>query len=170
MRDRPLSLLASGEFEGNVKVYLKKGNRLQLVFEGNGSGSFVDVCKESCDVDVDSNIIELFVNVNDNSSFFLKELAYKVEARKNTAPSWKGGSVFKARVGKPTIIDLADYFSDEDGDSLIFLSTGDDGLDVVVRDSLVTLTPRVSGTKSVVFISSDLLAVTRIPVSIEIQD
>jgi len=54
---------------------------------------------------------------------------------------------------------------------MVFLSTTDSEIEVIVQNSEVSVTPRkgASGIKKVIFIASDLLEVTRVPVNIEIK-
>lgn len=171
LRDSPLSLSASGEFTGKVKLFHKEGERLRLIFESNSSsGNFTDVCVETCTLSANGNTVELFAQVEEGASLFVKEVSYRVERKSNTAPRWTGTSTtFRASVGKPTTIDLADYFSDDENDPLVFLSTSSEGLDVEVQNSNITLKPNAGGTKNILFIASDLIAVTRVPVKIEVS-
>ncbi len=170
LRDRPLSLSASGEFVGKVKLFHKEGERLRLIFESDGaSGSFTDACVESCTADSESNNIELFAQLEEGSSLFISQISYKIEHARNTAPRWIGSTTsFQASVGKPAVIDLADYFADDENDSLVFLSTADEGVDITVQDSRITIKASSSGIKKILFIASDLIDVTRVPVTIEV--
>ena len=157
-----------------LEIFLpeRREHKLELLFDSSTgvNGTFTDACVDTCEITAGSNVVELFASVEPGSSMKLKELSYKVERKTNTAPSWRGTTrTFKAGVGKPTTIDLNDYFTDAEKDTLVFLSTTDNGLNVVVQDSRVTLTPATPGTKNVVFIASDLLEVTRMSVAIEAE-
>ena len=68
-------------------------------------------------------------------------------------------------------IDLAEYFEDPEKDPMVFLSTTASEIEVIVQNSEVAVTPikGASGIKKVIFIASDLLEVTRVPVNIEIK-
>ncbi len=174
LRDRPLTLAASGEFSGRVKLFYKKGDKFELIFDSEKSksadGIFTDICEETCEVIADSNAIELFADVEEGSRLVVKELSYKVERKDNTAPAWTGTTkTFTALNGKTLTIDLNQYFTDEESDPLVYLSTTDDGLEVVVQNSKVTITPKTTGTRNLVFIASDLLEVTKVPVTINVQ-
>ncbi len=171
LRDRPLSLSASGEFLGSVKLYYKKGEKLELILDSDKiqGNKFTDLCTETCEISADSNTIELFAQVSEGAKLVITELSYKVQRQDNSAPAWSGKTrTFKLPGGKSTTIDLAEHFTDPENDPLVYLSTTDEGLDVIVQNSKVTITPTGSGTKHIVFIASDLLEVTRIPVTIEI--
>jgi len=170
LRDRPLSLSASGEFAGKVKLFQKQGEQLKLIFESNASsGTFTDACAETCTLNTNSNVIELFAQLEPNASLFVREVSYHVTHKSNTAPHWQGSSTnFRASVGKPTTIDLLDYFADDEHDSLVFLSTESEGVSVEVQNSKLTLTPSTSGTKNLLFIASDLITVTKVSVTIEV--
>ena len=171
LRDRPLSLSASGEFVGKVKLFHKEGERLKLIFESDGTiGNFTDACVESCSTDAASNNIEVFAQLEENSSVFVSQVSYKIEHRSNTAPRWTGSSSsFQASVGKPTTIDLSNYFADDENDPLVFLSTAPEGVDVTVQDSSITIKSDSTGTKNLLFIASDLIEVTRVPVTVEVS-
>ena len=171
LREAPLSLAVSGEFVGKVKLFHKEGEHLRLIFDSDDSnGSFTDVCGETCTLGVDSNVIELFAQIEENASLFVREISYKVAHKSNTAPHWSGASTtFRATINRPTRIDLADYFADDESDALVFLSTAGEGIDVEVQNSNLTLKPTTTGTKNLLFIASDLIAVTRVPVTIEVN-
>jgi hypothetical protein len=174
LKDRPLTLAASGEFTGAAKLYLKKGDKFELIFDSEKSesadGAFTDICEETCDVISDSNAIELFADVEKGSRLIIKELSYKVQRKDNTAPIWTGSTkAFTASKGKPLVIDLNQYFSDAENDALVFLSTTDKDLEVTVQNSKVTILPKTVGTRNIVLIASDLADVTKVPVKINVQ-
>ena len=174
LQDRPLSLSASGEFTGAVKLFYKKGDKLEVIFDSQKSpsenGKFTDVCEETCEITAQSNTIELFAQVEEGGKLTVKELSYMVQRKSNTAPGWTSNTrTFKATKGETTTIDLSQYFKDADNDPLTYLSTTAEGLDVIVENSQVTLTPSTTGTKNIIFIASDLREVTRVPVTIEVK-
>ncbi len=171
LRDRPLTLSASGEFYGKAKLFLKQGEKFELIFDSektNGT-NFIDVCEDTCEINANSNSIELFAEIGEGSRLIVKELSYKIERKDNTAPAWTGARTFYAYSGKQLTIDLSQYFTDAEQDELVYLSTTTEGLEVSVQNNKVTITPASTGTKSVTFIASDLLEVTKIPVTIEIS-
>ncbi|MEM3154321.1 MAG: hypothetical protein QW165_02005 [Candidatus Woesearchaeota archaeon] len=174
LKDRPLTLSASGEFSGKAKLFYKKGDKFELIFDSEKSksqnGIFTDICEETCEIIADSNAIELFADVTEGSRLHIKELSYKVKRKDNTAPTWTGKTkTFTAIRGKTLTIDVNQYFTDAENDKLVYLSTTDDGLDVLVQNSKVSITPKTAGTKHIVFIASDLLDVTKVPVTIEVK-
>lgn len=175
LRDRPLTLSASGSFTGKVKLFYKTGQKLELIFDSSKSlsqdGKFARVCEETCELNTNTNLAELFAQIEEGSSLEITELIYKVERKTNSAPIWTGKTrSFTIQTGKTLIIDLNEYFSDSDKDPLVYLSTTTDGLEVTVENSIVTIAVKGAiGTKSITFIASDLIGVTKIPVSIEIK-
>lgn len=172
LQDRPLSLLLSGNVTGSAKVFFKQGNKLELIVDTAklGMDSFSNICEETCTVAAQGNTITLFVDLNESSELTLTGLDYRVEQRKNTPPRWRGSTTnFKAKVDGSTIIDLNDYYTDDEDDEMVFLSTRDDSLDVYVQDSLVHLMPEETGNKRIILIASDYREVTRTPVTIEVS-
>jgi len=172
LKDRPLTLWASGSYTGKAKLFFKQGNKLELLLDTEllNNGSFTDVCEDTCEVNADANTIELFASLEPGSRLELSELTYKIERKTNSAPAWKGSSrSFNAQVAKPVTIDLADYFSDAENDQLVFLSTTADGLDVMVQESKLTITAKAAGDKQITIVASDLVEVTRVGVTISVQ-
>ncbi len=170
LRDRPLSLSATGTYNGTVKLFAKQGDKFELIFDSakGRNGTFIDACEESCEMTATSNVVELFAQLEKGSTLTLNELYYRIERKSNGPPVWKATSkTFKATVNKKTTIDLNDYFSDPDENPMVFLSTADQGIEVTVANSKVTMLPKTAGTKKIVLIASDLLQVTRIPVTVE---
>jgi len=174
LRDRPLTLSASGEFTGRIKLFLKNKDKFELIFDSEKSksenGKFTEVCEETCEIIADSSNIELFADVEKGSTLHVTALSYKIQRKDNSAPSWTGTTkTFTALNGKSLTIDLEQYFEDPEDDKIVFLSTTSEGLDVAVQNSKVTITPTTTGTRNVVFIASDLLEVTKVPVTIQVQ-
>ena len=171
LRDRPLSLALSGSYTGNVKVFYKQGNQLRAVMNSeNTTSPFAETCLETCSVNAESNSVELFVDISEGGSVTLNDIVYTVQRKPNTAPTWKGNSrQFKAPLAKPLTIDLNDYFTDAESDALTFASSNAEGLDVLVKDSIVTLTGKTAGAKSIIFVASDLEEVTRVSITIDVS-
>jgi hypothetical protein len=174
LRDRPLTLSASGEFSGKVKLFYKKGDKFELIFDSEKSksenGIFTDVCEETCEIIADANNIEIFADLAEGSRLHVKELSYRVERKDNTAPAWTGATnTFTALNGKTLTIDLNQYFTDAENDALVYLSTATDGIEVTVQNNKVSITPKETGSKNLVFIASDLIEVTKVPVTINVQ-
>ncbi len=172
LRDKPLTLSASGQYTGSAKLYLKQGQKFELIFDSETSvsqdGKFVNICEETCNIIAETNAIELFAQVE--GTLTVTELSYNIERKDNSAPAWTGKTrVFNAKVGEKLVLDLSQQYNDPENDPLVFLSTTDEGLDVIVQQNKVTITPKTPGEKKITFIASDLLEVTRIPVTIQAQ-
>jgi len=170
LQDRPMSLLASGTYTGNVKLYYKTGEKFELIFDSAKAqgGTFKDICEETCEIITSSNVIELFAKT-EGGTLTLNELAYVTQNNRNSAPAWSANTrTFKAKINTPLTLDLSEYFTDPDDTDLVYLSTSTEGLNIVVQNSLITITPKAPGTKKIVFVASDLQEVIRIPVTIEV--
>ncbi len=166
LQDRPLSLALSGTTTGAAKVYLKQGEKLELVVDTAQAGStFENICAETCDVNANSNAIELFVEVQ-SGELKLTSVQYKIEPRPNTPPAWQGDKTFAMTVGQANTVNMNNYFTDADNDQLVFLSTTADGLEVQVEHNTATITPASAGTYKMLFIASDRKDATRIPITI----
>lgn len=173
LKDRPLSLKISGSSSGLAKIYLKQGEKLELLFDSEKSpmtnGIFTDVCEETCEVNVESNIIELFAQV-EGGTLQIDELIYSIQRTSNTPPKYTGSTqIFNAKLGEDLALNLNEYFTDDNGDKLTYLSTKDDGLETQIYDSYITIRPSSTGTKHIMFIASDLQDVTRIPITVEVS-
>lgn len=166
LQDRPLSLALSGTTTGAAKVYFKQGEKLELIVDTAQSGStFENICAETCDVNANSNAVELFVEVQ-SGELKLTGVQYKIEPRPNTPPVWQGDKNFAMTAGQANTVDLNNYFTDADNDQLVFLSTTAEGLEVQVEHHTATITPASAGTYKMLFIASDRKDATRIPVTI----
>lgn len=170
LRDKPLRFAISGTSNGSAKVYLREADRLELVYDTAGqTGPFDNVCAESCQTNLKSSSIELLVQV-ESGSITIDELIYTIERKDNGAPFWKHNTqIFSATVGTPLILNLDDYFADPENDQLVYVSSTDEGLDIVVEQNMLTLTAQTSGTKHINIIASDLLEVSRVAVTINVQ-
>lgn len=175
LKDRPLSLKVSGSITGGIaKLYLKQGEKLELIFDSEKSpltndGKFIDICEETCQINVDSNVIDIFAQV-EGGTINIDEIRYTVQRTGNTAPRYKGQSqIFNAKTGEDLALNLNDYFIDDDGDKLTYLSTKDEGIETQVYDNYLTIRPNEAGTKHITLVASDLQEVTRVPITIEIS-
>lgn len=167
----PLSLSASGTYDGDVKLFFKNGNDLVLIFDSSkvDGEEFSRVCVDTCEIKADSNSVELFAQIGDNSSLTLSEVIYTTPRDNNRAPKWVGkNKVF--HVDGQTTIDLGKLFKDPDGDDLVFLSTSDDNLKVVVQNHLVKVqSDGTKGERTITFIASDLDKLSKVPVKIVVK-
>lgn len=175
LKDRPLSFKISGNITGGIaKLYVKQGEKLELVFDSEKSfltqdGQFVEICEETCEINVDNNIIELFSQV-EGGVLNINEIIYTIKRTSNTPPRYVGQSqIFNAKTGEDLALNLDEYFADDDGDKLTFLSTKDEGLDTQVYDNYLTLRPTSAGTRHIMIAASDLQDVTRVPITVEVS-
>ena len=87
----------------------------------------------------------------------------------NGAPQWHSSQVaYSLRNGGQLAVDLANSFRDPDGDPLAFLATGDNGIDVSVTGSVALITAHAAGDHHILFIASDLVSVTKVPITIHV--
>lgn len=175
LKDRPLSFKISGSTTtSDAKLFLKKGEKLELIFDAQKSqmtqdGQFVEVCEETCEINADNNVVEIFAQV-EGGVLNVNELVYTVKRTTNTPPRYVGKSqIFNAKKGEDLALNLDEYFTDDNGDKLTYLSTKDEGLETQVYDNYVTLRPTSTGTKRIMFVASDLQDVTRVPITVEVN-
>jgi len=108
--DNVTSFKLSGEIKGAGTAYLKTGNSRLLVFNSTSS-SLINACIETCEITGGkTGILEIFVQ---EGSIELDKLAYTIQIV-NEPPEWIGNQNFTLQVGKPLVIDLHNYFSDDD--------------------------------------------------------
>ncbi len=175
LKDRPLSFKISGNITGGIsKLYVKQGEKLELIFDSEKSfltqdGQFSEICEETCEINVDNNIVELFAQV-EGGVLNVNEIIYTIKRTSNTPPRYVGQSqIFNAKTGEDLALNLDEYFIDDNGDKLTYLSTKDEGLETQVYDNYVTLRPTSAGTKHIMFAASDLQDVTRVPITVEVS-
>lgn len=175
LKDRPLSFKISGNITGGIaKLYVKQGEKLELIFDSEKSfltqdGQFTEICEETCEINADSNVIELFSQV-EGGVLNVNEIIYTIKRTSNTPPRYTGQSqIFNAKTGEDLALNLDEYFTDDDGDKLTYLSTKDEGIDTQVYDNFLTIRPKDAGTKHITLVASDLQDVTRVPITIEVS-
>jgi len=174
----PKSLALTGTVSGGgtAVVIASSNGQDVVVFDSKknalpGTFAFKEVCGDACALSGFGKKVTLHIDV-DSASLFLAQATVGIDASRNKAPVWQGFATdFPVGRSEPVDIDLRQSFFDPDGDELVFLSTADEGLDVIVSGSLVTIdASRASvGEHLVTFIASDLLAVTKQPVTIRVQ-
>jgi len=168
LQDRPVALMASGEYEGKAKLYYRNGEKLELIvdtekIEGN---TFKDICEETCTMIATDNNIEIFAKIEEGW-LKINEISYKIQINENIAPKWKGPVSFNARNEETLTINLDEYY--EDTDKLVYLSTTAEGLEVIIQHNNIKIKPKTTGTKEIVLIASDLKEITRTPIKIEVN-
>ncbi|MBW3018851.1 hypothetical protein KY329_01535 [Candidatus Woesearchaeota archaeon] len=167
LKDVPLSISASGSYEGDVKLFYKVGDDLTLIFDSSTTdgNTFTKVCEDTCSVKSDSNSIELFAQVGDDSVLKLDEIIYTVARDDNSAPVWKS-KTREFTISGEYELNLDEYFEDPDGDELVYLSTSDKGLKVTVSNNIVRIVPESKGEMQITVIASDLDKLTKVPLKI----
>lgn len=167
LKDSPLSLAASGSFEGDVKLFYKVGDDLTSIFDSADAedSSFTKVCDDTCSIRSDSNSIQLFAQVGEDSSLQLDEIIYTVARDDNSAPVWTSDEKVFTIEGEKEI-DLDAHFEDPDGDEMVYLSTSDDGLQVTVSNNILRIVPVGKGETHITVIASDLDKLTKVPLKI----
>ncbi|PIN74952.1 hypothetical protein COV18_05465 [Candidatus Woesearchaeota archaeon CG10_big_fil_rev_8_21_14_0_10_37_12] len=173
LKDKPLTLKATGTFNGAGKLFLKQGETFHLIVDSSTllDGNFENACDETCEVNHGSNNIELFAELEEGSTLTVGSLLYKIPRTDNSAPVWSGSTTqFSAQQGQTLTLNLNEHFSDSDGDPLVYLSTTEAGLQVTVQNEKVLITPQsgITGAKQIIFIASDLEMLTKVPVTINV--
>ncbi|MFC1774710.1 hypothetical protein ACFLZN_00150 [Nanoarchaeota archaeon] len=170
-RHIPESLRLSGKLtSGIAKVYANINGEKKLVFDSEivdlVEGIFYDICIETCVINVSSPTIILDIEVN-GGNLFLSEANYQTPQIKNNPPEWKGTrKIFRIR--DSLVIDLKNYFFDEDGDELTFLATETKDVDVKVKGSQVEITNKgISKPIEIDFIASDMKDITTVTVKLQ---
>ena len=176
LKDKPLSLAVSGQVTGDAKLYLKRGEQILLIFDSaqaelDPEGRFEKVCIDTCTLTTfDIKNIELFSNVEADSTLLITNIIYNIERKANSPPAWTSQKT-EFRIKGETTINLSEHFKDPEGDTLVFLSTEDEGIEIGVKNEIVTIIPDpgVKGEKHVTFIASDLDEVAKAPVKLVIE-
>ena len=144
---------------GAGKIYLVKGKNLVAVWDG-GAGF---ECVDSCVLDgISSNKIVLLVEVGD-TPITLKKVKYTARAVPNNAPKFTGSAKTFAA---PFSLNLSQQFSDQDGDSLVFLASKQPGLRVSLVSDVLTVEAEESGKRTITLYASDLKDVTKVPITV----
>jgi hypothetical protein len=168
----PTSLMLRGNFAGkSAKVYLTKGKNLLKIFDSSkaniANSSFDGACIDTCSIaDYPGNKINLLVEVQD-ATLVIKRIDYTAKPLPNKPPAWNGPSVFPV-FGRARI-NLSKYFSDADGDSLVYLATKAPGARVsVVDDALDVDLDEDAGKNTVITVmASDMKSLTRVPLTLQ---
>ncbi len=172
----PLSLKISGYLSGGgaARVYLVQGEEKILVLDSSKleTNSFESACIDSCSLSGVDKTANLAIELEGGATLAISRVIYDVDTSSNQAPAWKGaGYNFDIAANQEYKINAEDYFTDPDGDSLVFLSTNADNIDVAVNGNTITLKPYTgfTGQRQLTFIASDLITLTRVPVQINVK-
>lgn len=171
----PSSLSVSGEFvgDGTAKLFAESEGRRMLVFDSTKSNiqatKFTGQCIDTCVLPkVGTTKMTLFAEV-DKATLKLNSINYYTRL-KNTAPVWNGEPKVITVQGKTTV-DFSKYFTDSDGDELVYLVTTPEGINAEVSGSIVTFTAdqTAKGEKFADLIVSDMKHSTRAKIKLEIE-
>lgn len=176
LKQEPLSFAISGQFAGeSAKVFMEKNGKLILVFDSSKAnidenGKFMKSCEDTCKLeDFKGTTVKLFIEVT-HGKLRIDDIVYYTERIENLAPEWIGKQ--KDFNVKDTIeVKLSDLFKDPEGDKIVYLSTTEDGLDVIVEKDLLRIKVREKPeeAKTITIIASDLGKLTKVPITLHFQ-
>jgi len=185
---QPLSLKISGYLsgEGTAKVYIARGIATSsqgsltqteekiLVLDSSKleTSSFENACVDSCSLSGVDKTVNLAIELEEGATLTISRVIYDVDISSNQAPTWKGaGYIYDIAANQEYRINAEEYFTDPDGDSLVFLSTNAESIDVAVNENTITLKPHTgfTGARQLTFVASDLITLTRVPVQINVK-
>jgi len=128
---------------GKARVYLVSNEIKYLVFDSTRLN------EANATTSNETNLITGFA-VKDSSNSSDKD-----KQNKNKKPSWNGNSEFI--INGTTDINLSNYFTDNDGDLLIYSVSQVEGLEVSIDNELVTINPAlgIDFNTTIAFIASD---------------
>lgn len=168
----PTSLRVSGKYAGkNAKVFLTNGKNLVLVFDSEKSeASFENVCLNTCSLSYDSKDVFLLVEIED-AALTIDSVSYKAKPIANNPPFWNS-NLKTFVVNGPTNVNLSRFFTDKDGDDLVYLSTTDSGLSVSVDNEIVRISANkdVSGDRSITFMATDFKDIAKVDVTVKVEN
>ncbi|MBN1644551.1 hypothetical protein JW851_00725, partial [Candidatus Woesearchaeota archaeon] len=75
----------------------------------------------------------------------------------NELPVWTGNNTWEINKNSNLIVDLNDYFSDPNNDTLTYLATTADKISIAIEDNMLTITPApdFAGERTISIIASD---------------
>ncbi len=148
----PASFGLNGIANGNVKVYAN--NELVLDSSLLLNESFTDYCLGNCSSSGEINLtIEII-----NGSLYLEGLNSRIKAV-NNIPNWSSNiERFTVMINSNLTIDLNDYFSDFDNDTLTYLATASTKFEITISGSLMTIKPisNESSGEDITLIATDM--------------
>lgn len=153
----PSSLAVSGKVIGNAKLFVEIDGRKLLVMDTNKlkATTFKNECLDTCVLPVLGSKNIVFTAELNNAKLAISDLTY-YNKKTNHLPIWNKEPQQITLQGETTI-DFAPYFSDPDGDELVYLASVTEGVQASVSGSIVTLTPQEGFTTAILdIIVSDL--------------
>ncbi|MFH1642031.1 MAG: hypothetical protein ABIC04_03975 [Nanoarchaeota archaeon] len=121
------------------------------------SVSFNDICIETCSVNFNGSMYNLIIEA-DGASINLDTISYtSLKEIPNTAPVFDHIPSFK--IDKELKINLSDYASDLDNDTLDFIASPADNLSIRISGSIASIMPDTSfiGKRYIYFVANDTI-------------
>ncbi|MBI3027875.1 hypothetical protein HYY70_07235 [Candidatus Woesearchaeota archaeon] len=127
---------------GKARVYLENNGLRYLIFDSAKNES-----NET--INASGNLITGFAVKDEESE------SDNDKKKKNKKPKWSGPDEFVAN--GTDLINLSQYFTDEDGDALAYAASGAEGLKLTVNNEIITLKPikNESFNTTITFTASD---------------
>lgn len=137
----PSSLAVSGTVTGSAKLFAEIDGRKLLVLDTNKlrATTFKNECLDTCVLPVLGSKNVVFTAELTNGQLSISEISY-YSKKTNHAPVWNGKPQ-KITLNGETTIDFEQYFSDPDGDELVYLASVSEGAKASVSGSKVTILP-----------------------------
>ncbi len=116
---------------------------------------FEDYCQESCALSLDGDGYYIEVELEDGSTLHITGISYIFKKLENSPPKWR--EIEPIQILREQTIDLLNYAYDEEDDTLIFLVTQPENLDVTIHDSIITVISHegYEGEQTLTVIASD---------------
>jgi hypothetical protein len=171
LAENPTSLRISGQMTGagRAQVWLVMPTGRKLLFDSglqdlpvDGDSRRIDrLCLNTCFLEGVTKDITLEVELQ-NADLTIDSVTYTRKGATNAPPRFHAASDTVSLVaGQPTAFDLSQFFTDDDGDRLVFLAGNAPGVNVEVSGSTLTLMSASSGTQSIPLLASDGADITR---------
>lgn len=177
LKEIPKSFMLSGSFTEGTKAQVfiaeKDSKTLVQVMDTKNLEElyFASYCENSCSVDFKNKNLDLIVEV-ETGELTLNSLVYTVAKTNSNKPPELSAEMprFKVKGSSSLSIDFSKYFTDPEGDYLVYLVTWGDGIDVYASGSVVTFydVGASLGAQNLILFVTDLNSVTRVPFDLEV--
>lgn len=121
---------------GKARVYLESNGVRHLIFDSTK-------LNQSKSISNGSNLITAFVVKDEGKGDENENETDESKKKSNKKPKWSGGSEFI--INGTTVINLSQYFVDEDGGSLIYSADKIEDIDILISGDLATITSKLGG-------------------------